>query len=819
MEKRTGVVIPLASLYTKDCFAVGDFLALKDFADFCSKVGISIIQLLPVNDTGTHSSPYSGLSAFALHPLYIRIQSLPEFEDAFTNDKNFCQAYKSFSKKFKYSRRFNYTEILQEKLTLLHLLYNYIEKKIETEQKKSSGSSKSNKIDLNQNEKNSYSVKFKDDLENFVLKNKWIIPYAVFKNLKDDFMQSSWKEWNSNFRQLKHSEIMLRWNNKALKSSHNFFVWCQLRASEQFLESAKYLRSKNIILKGDIPILMNEDSVDCWANPEFFNQEERAGSPPDAENPLGQNWGFPTYNWERIASDEYNWWKERVKTASNYYDAFRIDHILGFFRIWAVNQNETTAFLGHTIPFESFSLKDLEDLGFDESRVSWLSKPHISTGFIEDITWNHEEATKILESVCTRIKSEELWNFKESIKGDKEIFNLKFCDDEAKDLRIKNALALKWRDRAIIEISKNRFIPVYSRENSTAWKSLKNDEKQKLNDLFYKLGEKENALWKESALSSLTPIVNATKMIPCAEDLGANIPCMSEVLSKLNILSLKVVRWTRNWGDENQPYVLLQDYPELSVATTSVHDSSTLRQWWNDEKQSVKEFIKMTQSDDFFAWETGNFTRETDTFGDKIGTLASDSGNFAGDSNAFAKKIGGSVGKSSSKKIFQAELFEENFGSKSENQTDEKSAKSKSAKASGNSLGETDNFTGTSNASESKTSLKISNQQNQKSDLKSANIIEEKPLVEQNFNPKIANYVLQNCALTRSAWFINPLQDYLYLDQKYYLPNAQDERINIPGSVNDFNWTYRIPCEISELSSNKNLIEKIKAIVDIHNEK
>lgn len=811
MKKRTGIVVPLAALYTKDCPAVGDFLALKDFADFCSKVGISIIQLLPVNDTGTHSSPYSGLSAFALHPLYIRIQSLPEFEDAFANDKNFCQAFKSFNKKIKYSKRFDYTQILQEKLTLLHFLYNYIEKKIELDEKKFTGNSKSNKIDLNQNENNSYSLKFKDDLENFVLKNKWVIPYAVFKNLKDDFMQSSWKQWNSNFSKLKYSEIITRWNNKALKSSHKFFVWCQLRAAEQFQESADYLRSKNIILKGDIPILMNEDSVDCWAKPEFFNQEERAGSPPDAENPLGQNWGFPTYNWERIASDEYNWWKDRVKLASNYYDAFRIDHILGFFRIWAVNQNETSAFLGRTIPFESFSSKDLENLGFDESRISWLSKPHISTGFIEDITWNHEEATQILEKICTRINSEELWNFKESIKGDKEIFEQKFCDDEAKDLRIKNALAQKWKDRAIIEISKNKFIPVYSRENSTAWKSLNEGEKQKLNELFFNLNQKENILWKEQALNSLTPIVNATNMIPCAEDLGANIPCMNEVLEKLNILSLKVVRWCRNWEQGNQPYVSLQDYPELSVATSSVHDSSTLRQWWNEEKQSVKEFIKMTQKDDFFAPENfADFTdaNETDTL--TSGSLAGgsdkefsadsefsgetgSSGNSGKNQKSAAKKKSKSSAKNQKNtEIFQAELFEENFY---ENQNNFSVAQK--------------------SASSSINSSNLINENNQKS----ANRIEEKPLDEQNFNPKIANYVLQNCALTNSAWFINPLQDYLYLDQKYYLANAQDERINIPGSVNEFNWTYRIPAEIEELNSNKNLIEKIKTIVNIHNEK
>ncbi len=722
MEKRTGVVVPISALYTKDCVAVGDFLALKDFADFCSEAGLSVIQILPVNDSGTHSSPYSGLSAFALHPLYIRIEALPEFKDAFEHNKNFACQYKNFVKKNKYSKRFNYTEVLNEKITLLHLIYNHIEKILEADEKKLE--SALNNIDLNKNEENSYSIKFKDELNKFTAQNKWIIPYAVFKNLKDTFMQSSWKQWEKNFSLMKSSEITLRWNNKALRSSHNFFVWCQMRASEQFKESADYLRSKNIILKGDIPILMNEDSVDCWSKPEFFNQEERAGSPPDGENPLGQNWGFPTYNWERIAFDEYKWWKERVRIASNYYSAFRIDHILGFFRVWAVNEKESTAYLGHTIPYETFSRADLEKLGFDDGRLAWLCKPHIPTSLIEDITWNHEEAEKVLETVCTRVKSEELWNFSDAIKGDRDIYSKKFFDDEAKDLRVKNALVQKWRDRALLEIEKDKFVPVYAFRNSTAWKSLSEEEKEKLLSLFENLSQKENVLWKQNALESLVPIVNSTGMTACAEDLGANIECMSEVLEKLQILSLKVVRWCREWQNQNQPFISFKDYPERSVCTTSVHDSCTLRQWWNEEKQSVEHFIKICEEENLHPFKKSE--------------------------NSFQKN---------SQKL-QGELFDEEI----EIEVCEK----------GNSL------------------------------------------EEQNFNADIADFVLQNCAESSSAWFINPLQDYLFLEQKYYLPNPQDERINVPGSVNEFNWTYRIPVKIQELKANKNLIQKIKNIAFIH---
>ncbi len=685
MERKTGVVIPLGALYTKESPAVGDFMSLKPFADFCSECGIKLIQLLPVNDTGTHSSPYSGLSAYALHPLYINIESLPEFENTLKTDKKFASAYKAFKKNFGYAKRFDYTALTNQKYELLHLLYANIEKRISKEEKESvqGGASVVSASGLD-----SFSDKFNTEIKKFIADNAWVIPYAVFKDLKDSAMQASWKSWDEQFRTMTREKINLRWRNKAHKSSHYFFVWCQLRASQQFKEAADYCRSKGIVLKGDIPILMNEDSADCWGWPEFFRQDLRAGSPPDGENPLGQNWGFPTYNWERIAADQYDWWKKRISNAANYYDAFRIDHILGFFRIWAVPESETTAFLGHTEPFAKISRATLEQAGFDEGRLHWLSEPHIPTSIIEDITWNHEEAHSILEKVCDRLGSEELWNFKKGIRGDKEIYALHFCDDESRDLNLKNALAKKWRDRALIEISPDEFIFVYHYQDSTAWKTLSWDEQQKLVELFKNNSIKENALWKQQALSVLQPIVNTSDMIPCAEDLGVNLEALPEVLQKLNILSLKVIRWNRAWGEDGQPFYPFESYPELSVATTSVHDSSTLRQWWNDEKDSVKAYLKLTQNSQF-----------------------------------------------------------------------------------------------------------------------EANL---------DFNPQIAEFCLKTSATCKSALFVPPLQDFLYLEQSLYLQNPQDERINVPGSVNEFNWTYRMPLSVEELATKSNLIKKIQEIVNIH---
>lgn len=685
MDRKTGVVVPLAALWTKECPAVGEFTALKKFADFCKKAGFGVIQLLPVNDTGTQSSPYSGLSAYALHPMYISIKALPEFEDAFANDKAFAAAYKKFEKNFKYAPRYNYNDVTNEKISLLHLLWNYLNKKMNPKKKDS--------------ETDKFAIAMNKEIDDFVKANRWVIPYAVYKNLKDAAMQASWKEWDPNLQHLDEKQIKLRWDNKALKASHNFFVWCQIRGGQQFKEAADYVKKQGIVLKGDIPILMNDDSCDAWAYPQFFNQELRAGSPPDGENPVGQNWGFPTYNWKNLAADNYSWWKERIKCAAQYYSAFRIDHVLGFFRIWSINDGDSTAYLGHSEPCRKISRDELHGLGFDDGKINWLAEPHISTGEIENITWNHDEAVAVLSKVCNRIGDQELWNFKPEIKTDKQIYTqCFFAENGDKDGAIKHKLSEKWRDRALIKMGDNEFVRVWRCENSTAWNSLRDDEKWRLKDLFNRTEAEEEQLWKQQAYETLSMITKTADMTACAEDLGVNLKVMPEVLQSLNIMSLRVVRWSRNWREGGSPYYVLQDFPHLSVTTTSVHDSSTLRQWWCQEKDSVQAYLNMWQ------WADKHRLQEEVSWGD---------------ANA-------------------------------------------------------------------------------------------------PFTPDTANFMLKSSACTGSAWFVNPLQDYLYLDGNYYLEDMDAERINVPGSVNEFNWTYRLPVSVEDLLKNKEIINKINTIAQIH---
>ncbi len=682
-KKVTGLSLPLGALYTKDNPVIGEYSDLIPFAKFCKECGIKIIQLLPVNDSGTQSSPYSTLSAFALHPIYISLKQIPEFEKLLADDKKIAADYSNFIKANSKKQRYDYQEILNSKTYFLQQVY----------------------------EKTSIAKDGKPtkELSKFIEKNEWLKAYCVYKNLKWKYMQSSWKEWKAKDKNLSSSEIEERWNDKKLKKEHLFYAWCQLIAANQFKEAVKEIKECGILLKGDMPILMNEDSCDSWAYPQYFMQELRAGSPPDGENPSGQNWGFPIYNWKNLKNDDYSWWKERLKTASAYYDAYRLDHILGFFRIWAIPQDDCNAMNGHTQPYSSIKKDSLYEAGFDDDRIRWLSQPHIPTSVIEDITWNHEAAHSILNKLCDQIGNEELWLFKKSVKGSNQILSIEFdglCTKEAEE-KIKQVLVQYWSNRTLLELSKNNFVPLWTYGNSTSWKSLNQNEKNLLLALFDKLNQKNEKLWQKQAEEIFEAIIKSTKMIPCGEDLGVNIKCVPKVMKKYDILGLRVVRWCRNWSEEGQPFVPFKDYEPLSVTTSSVHDSSTLRQWWNEEKESVTAFIRANASAFGIASEVEGKILEKDT----------------------------------------AEI--------------EKSAKT---------------------------------------------------LALSDFTPKLAQKILELSATSASQWFIPPLQDLLYMNKSLWLPNASDERINIPGTVAAFNWTYRMPCTVEEVAANKDLIQKIKKL-------
>ncbi|MGP1368885.1 MAG: 4-alpha-glucanotransferase [Treponema sp.] len=677
-EKSTGITVPLGALYTETNSVIGEYSALPAFAEFAKKSGLKVIQLLPVNDTGTQSSPYSGLSAFALHPIYIDIKALPEFADASKSDKKFAKSYAEMVKKFPYDKdgRYDYSGILTAKTELLMRLYESTE--------------------------TAQEGKPSEKLEKWIKANPWIVNYAVYKNLKDKYKQATWKDWEEKDRHPKNGEIQKRWDNKTSKKAHLFYAWLQMRASEQFKKSTDAVRKLGITLKGDMPILMNEDSCDAWALPGIFNHNLRAGSPVDGENPTGQNWGFPTYNWDYLKEHNYDWWIDRLKSAEQYYSAYRLDHILGFFRIWAIPVRDTTAVLGHTVPYSVISKEELNSNGFDNARIRWLSAPHVHTGTIEDITWNHDAACSILGLFMNRINNEELWLFKPEVSGDKDFYEAdlsNFCTEDAAR-RIKDVLSQKWRDRALLEIEEGKFVPVWTYYTSTAWNSLNSGEQDALRRIIENNERAQNELWKRQSDEILSTLTKSVNMVPCGEDLGANLPCLPSVMQNNGILALRVIRWCRQWNIRpDMPYTPLGEITPLSVSTSSVHDSPTLRQWWDEDKAASALFVRSNPQ---------HFVNDTNNWGE--------------------------------------------------------------IDAAANST----------------------------------------------FTPEIAENYLKTVAHSASVWCVHPLQDYLAMERSYWLSDPNNERVNIPGSVSEFNWTYRMPVSLKELSSNENLINKIKNIAELH---
>ena len=552
-EKRLiGTVVPVGALRGRHSIGVGEFLDLIEFADLCKKMGIGLIQILPVNDTGYESSPYSALTAFALHPLYLRLGDLPEA-------KPFANKLAALRRNFENETRFPYEKIIRAKIELLREMYGAHKKEILQKAKKDG------------------------PFHTWIEQNHWVKIYAVYRQLKEVNDEKSWKEWTQ-YRNITPEEIDAIWSNPDLQEEHFFWVWLQEALDTQFSKAAKAVSEAGIVLEGDLPILMNEDSADVWAYGKYFRQDLSAGAPPDMYSPDGQNWGFPIYDWAAQKMDGYSWWKKRLQAAEKYYGAYRIDHVLGFFRIWANRREDYSAVLGRYIPSLPITRKDLGTLGVDDLRLRWFSVPHIATSEINDALARvqdegvrYQNGEKIFKDVLDRINNEELWLFKPSITGEKDIWALGLANEAA------SFLVKAWGNRMLLEYDRELYAPVWCYRDSKAYKSLSEDERQQIEELIANKNSHSEVIWEEEGRKLLMTMTFSSKMLPCAEDLGAVPACVPKVLTELKILGLRVVRWCRDWDKEGQPYVPFYEYPELSVCTPAVHDSSTVREWWERE--------------------------------------------------------------------------------------------------------------------------------------------------------------------------------------------------------------------------------------------
>ena len=339
-----GVAIPVFSLRSKNSWGVGEFSDLKLMAQWAKQTGMSIIQILPVNDTSSsfswHDSyPYNAISSFALHPLYLGAEAAVKCcEQATSTDKNsklhaLFEKYSSSAVKINALPTVDYDKAIKLKIKFLKELYKLCGKEV---------------------------MATKSFLDFMVESEEWLLPYAIYCTLRDKYSTTDFTQWAelSTYTEEGAYDYALSHEKEV-----GFYCFVQYLLDTELSSVRNYAHSLGVAIKGDIPIGVSPRSVDVWCAPELYNTSMSAGAPPDAFAEEGQNWGFPTYNWAKMAEDGYDWWRRRLQKMARYFDAYRIDHILGFFRIWEVPRAAQSAILGHFYPSMPYSKEAIYEAG------------------------------------------------------------------------------------------------------------------------------------------------------------------------------------------------------------------------------------------------------------------------------------------------------------------------------------------------------------------------------------------------------------------------------------------------------------------------
>ena len=533
---QTGVAIPVFSLRSNQSVGIGEFLDLKPFGEFAKSAGFDLIQLLPVNDTGEESSPYSARSAFALNPAYIRVQDV-HGADLFIAEIQKAKA------SFDSLEKIAYVDVVRFKRHLLRKVFDA----------------------------NKAHIKKETDLLEWIEENSWVKPYAVYCLLKEKQSEASWRSWSSN-QDPKPSAIKSLWSKNA--DDALFHAWMQFIAEQQFCVAIAALDALGVKLKGDVPILINEDSADVWADRKYFDLSKRAGAPPDMFSYSGQNWGFPTYDWNALEKDDFSWWRRRLSQSAKFYHAYRIDHVLGFFRIWCVPDCEVTGAMGRFNPSHPVTRRRLNSTGFHDSTLQYLAKPNFGRDWLASLF--AADTDRVLTAFFDSIGSAR-FKLKDKFSSERAIVSL------PEPQPIKDALLKVYWNRVFLPSEDGEsYWPFWYWYSSPVFFTLPEYEQRVLREILNENERAQEPLWAVNGAKLLKIMAEETDMLVCAEDLGVVPDCVPSVLKDLNILSLRIERWTRRWKDEGQPYITPREYPRLSVCTTSCHDTSTLAGLWKE---------------------------------------------------------------------------------------------------------------------------------------------------------------------------------------------------------------------------------------------
>ncbi|MDP4278305.1 MAG: 4-alpha-glucanotransferase [Bacteroidota bacterium] len=558
--KGAGVAIPVFSLRSDSSWGCGDFGDLKKMIAWAAQTGMQLIQLLPVNDTtltGTwqDSYPYNAISIYALHPMYLSLAQLP------LKGKEIPEAYESARSSLNKLPEVDYERVLALKRAYIRELFS----QKGTSTMKTAG----------------YHTFFNDNKD-------WLVPYAAFCYLRDKLNQPDFHNWGE-YAVYQQSMInTLSQPNQPWYNDIAIHYFVQYLLHLQLKEAREEAHKQGLVLKGDIPIGINRLGVAAWAEPYLFNMDVQVGAPPDAFSLTGQNWGFPSYNWERMGADNYRWWKHRFSKMADYFDAYRIDHILGFFRLWEIPDHAVQGLLGQFRPALPFSRQELADKGFrftDDMVTPYITDASVKAVF-KDL------APVVLKKYLKPSDEPNSYSLLPSCNTQQKIQRLFSGKTAEKDRLVRDGLYQLCSEVLFVPdaLQPELFHPRILGERTFHFDALPVEQQQVYktvhDDFFY---QRHIRFWKEQALEKLAPLVSATSMLVCGEDLGMVPACLPEVMGQLNILSLEIQRMPKTYGVR---FENLNAIPYLSVCSTSTHDMTPIRAWWKEDPDATKQYYQ-----------------------------------------------------------------------------------------------------------------------------------------------------------------------------------------------------------------------------------
>ncbi len=557
--KCAGTVIPVFSLRSENSFGIGDLGDLKKMLDWAKLTSQKMIQILPVNDTTmTHtrldSYPYNAISIYALHPLYLNLEKMGRLKDVSRN-KHYTQKQAELNQ----LDSVDYESVDRYKWEYFNELYS----------------------------QDGEEVLLSPEFILFFEENKdWLIPYAAYSYLREKNKTCNFRQWKD-FSKYEKGKIE---NLCSIQSPHYkeiaIYYYLQFHLHKQISEVRDYAYSNGIVLKGDIPIGISRVSVEAWTSPDYYNMDMQAGAPPDDFSITGQNWGFPTYNWDIMENDDYSWWKKRFRKISDYFDAYRIDHILGFFRIWEIPEKSVQGLLGYFNPSLPFSIPEIENAGL-EFKIERFTTPHINELFLPEL---FGEYTPEVRDIYLERSSSHHSALKERFDTQRKIESYFADKNDEKSTIIREGLYCIVNEVLFIEDHKkiNHFHPRISASTSFIYKELSNSDRYAFDYLYWNYYyQRHNEFWKEQGYKRLIPLISCTDMLVCGEDLGMIPHSVPEVMNKLQILSLEIERMPK---ESNIEFTDLKQIPYHSVCTTSTHDMSTIRGWWLEDREKRQRY-------------------------------------------------------------------------------------------------------------------------------------------------------------------------------------------------------------------------------------